>query len=59
MFRKPRTTAERKANQDGWERRKRNYKVLPNTYDDVYAHREKCWKRYRRNQYRTINNTGM
>ena len=52
-LRHPRTTAERRANQEGWERPRRRPHLLPNTYDDIFVHYDKCWKKKRKKQYYT------
>lgn len=50
-YRHPRTQAERRANQEGWERAKRRPHLLPTSYDDKYPTHEKCWKQKRKKQY--------
>ena len=49
--RRPHTTAERRANQDGWCRGKRKPHMLPNTYDDLNATCTNSWKDHRKTQY--------
>jgi len=50
-FRHPRTTQERRFNQEGWERpRRRN---LPNAWDDVHKYSDLSWKNYRKHQSKT------
>ena len=50
-YRHPRTTAERRANQDGWCRARRNSNNLPNTWDDRPTTITKSWKDRRKKQY--------
>lgn len=52
--RRPRTTAERRAAQEGWHRLRRGPSRLPNARDDLIRGRLTCrsWKDYRRTQYR-------
>lgn len=52
-MRHPRTTAERRANQEGWERPRRRPHLLPNTYDDLWVRSNKSWKNKRKTQYHT------
>lgn len=52
-MRHPRTTAERRANQDEWARPKRRPHLLPNTYDDIWVRSSKSWKEKRKKQYYT------
>jgi len=52
-IRHPRTTAERRANQEGWERPRRRPHLLPNTYDDLWVRSDKSWKKKRKKQYHT------
>lgn len=49
--RRPRTTSEARANQDGWCRPGRRYKNLPNSWSSHYLTYEKSWKQKRRTQY--------
>lgn len=54
-YRHPKTTQERRANQernDPLVRRKRAARNLPTVYDDYPIHREKSWKKKRKTQYR-------
>ena len=52
-YRNPRTTAEAKANQEGWGRPRRRPCNLPNAYDDYYPQADrKSWKAKRKTQYR-------
>ena len=51
-YRSPRTTQERRANQEGWERPRRRPHLLPNTYDDIQSTVTKSWKDKRKTQYR-------
>lgn len=53
-YRHPKTTQERRANQDGrWYRGKRGHKVLVNAWDDEpTVTRTKSWKDKRKTQYR-------
>lgn len=53
-MRHPKTTQERRQNQDGWCRPVRGMKRLPNSYDDYWVRAEKCWKSYRTTQYRVL-----
>jgi len=54
-FKKPKTTQERKANQDWPVRGRRSPRQLPDEYDDVHRSniRQRSWKRYRKTQYKT------
>jgi hypothetical protein len=54
-FRHPRTTQERRASQDGYGRPARNLKNLPNSWDDIWAETSRCWKQYRKTQYKVKN----
>ncbi len=54
-YRHPRTTQERRASQDGYGRPRRNLKNLPNSWDDIWAERTRCWKAYRKTQYKVKN----
>ncbi len=49
--RHPGTTQERKANQEGWNRLSRNN--LPDYRDELWRRYQRCWKEYRRTQYKT------
>ena len=51
-YRHPRTRAEARANQEGWERPRRRPRNLPNSYDDRYPQADrKSWKAKRKTQY--------
>lgn len=56
FLRHPRTTSEKRANQDGWCRGKRSTASLPDVYDDICPATDghRSWKRHRRTQYRRI-----
>ena len=49
-LRYPRTTAELRANQEGWERPDRRH--LPTVYDDIWRRAERCWKSQRKTKYK-------
>jgi hypothetical protein len=51
-LRHPKTTKERRENQDGWNRFKRNH--LPQAYDDISRTIQRSWKSHRKNQYHRI-----
>ena len=51
-LRHPRTLQEKKENQDSWGRDKRKPKRLPDLYDDIKKAVQRCWKKYRKTQYR-------
>lgn len=52
-YRHPRTTAEKRANQDGeFVRGRRKPHLLPSSYDDIYVKGTKSWKDKRLTQYR-------
>ena len=51
-YRHPKTTAERRANQEGWERSKRHTNRLVNFWDDTPVLPRKSWKDDRKKQYR-------
>ena len=72
MLRFPKTTQEKRANgkrcANGIEdhgnykvkvRAKRSWKQLPDAWDDLFIHRDKCWKRKRKTQYKKIKNMSM
>jgi hypothetical protein len=50
-YRHIRTTAERKASQEGWSRAKRNHKNLPSDWDDCRIAHTNSWKDKRKTQY--------
>ena len=52
-LRRPKTTAERRANQDGWCRGKRRPCNLANAYDDWPTTTTKSWKDKRKTQHYT------
>lgn len=55
-YRSPKTTQERRwnyAHGKKYVRAKRYGHNLPNSYDDIKIHKDKCWKSKRKNQYRT------
>lgn len=54
-FRHPRTYQESRENQEWDVRPKRKPKNLPSVYDDYHRSdlRDRCWKRFRRTQYKT------
>ena len=52
-YRHPRTTAEKRANQDTeYARSKRNISNLVNAYDDIPVCHQKSWKKTRKKQYK-------
>lgn len=51
-YRVIRTTQERRANQEGWCRGRRKPHRLPNAWNDYPMYAQRCWKKYRRTQYR-------
>lgn len=57
FFRQPRTTQEARASEDTeyahLVRAKRRRNRLPNAWDDIRAHSESNWKRFRLTQYRS------
>lgn len=57
LFRHPRTTQEKRQNQDYREfcRPSRCLKNLPSWYDDFFKHQDRCWKNYRKVQYKIKN----
>ena len=53
-MRYPRTTAEKRANQNGWCRGKRMPNSLPDAYEDIWLYAQKGWKKKgRKKQYYT------
>ena len=54
-MRLPRTTQERRMNQDGWGRPCRNLHNLVNAWDDIWKEYQRSWKEYRKTQYKTKN----
>jgi hypothetical protein len=56
-LRHPRTTQERRASLDGWGRPRRNLANLVEVRDDIWKHwsYQRCWKKYRRTQYKIKN----
>lgn len=51
--RKPRTTQERRANQEKqWRRHKRSTKRLVDAWDDIIVYDQRSWKKHRKKQYR-------
>lgn len=52
--RRPKTTQERRANQDGWCRPSRRPRQLPNAWDDLMRGDidYRSWKYYRKNQWK-------
>jgi hypothetical protein len=60
FLRRPKTTHERRANQE-WRdvefkfcRANRRPKRLPNSWDDIITHSDRCWKSHRKTQYKTV-----
>lgn len=51
-LRNPRTTQERRANQDGYCRGRRSPHRLPSSWDDILVQTERSWKRTRKTQYK-------
>ena len=56
-LRHPKTAQERRASQSGYCRAKRNLYNLPDAWDDILRKDiyDRCWKRYRRTQYKVVN----
>jgi hypothetical protein len=54
ILRHPKTTQERRASFDGYCRAKRNFSNLPDAWDDFWRYGYRCWKRYRKTQYKTV-----
>jgi len=54
-FRHPRTTQERRASQGSFCRARRNLHNLISAWDDISRHLNKCWKSFRKTQYKTKN----
>jgi hypothetical protein len=58
IMRRPRTTQERRANQEWrvvdfkWCRASRHPKRLVDAWDDIMSHHDNCWKSHRLTQYR-------
>lgn len=51
-LRKPRTTQEKRASQDGFARAKRTLKTLIDAWDDNAAGTQRSWKKHRKRQRR-------
>jgi hypothetical protein len=51
-MRRPRTTQERRASLDGWGRPCRNIRNLVEAWDDVWRNFQRCWKEFRKTQYK-------
>ena len=51
-LRHPKTTQERRANQDEWGRARRNKANLVEAWDDVSRLGQRCWKEQRKTQYK-------
>lgn len=51
-LRHPKTTSERRDNQDGWGRPCRNKQNLPNAWDDMPIHHQRTWKKFRKHQWK-------
>ena len=51
-YRRQRSAAEKRANQEGWERPKRRPHLLPDPWDDRPIRYTRCWKDHRKTQYR-------
>lgn len=51
FMRYPKTTQEKRANQEGWHRAKRSPNVLPDAWWDMFVRKDKCWKSTRKTQY--------
>jgi hypothetical protein len=49
-IRRPKTTQERRANQDGYARGKR--RKLPDSWTDINRLSNRCWKGYRTQQWK-------
>jgi len=58
LFRHPRTTQEKRQNQDFREfcRPARRPSNLPDAWEDYFKHQDRCWKNYRKTQYKIKNN---
>jgi hypothetical protein len=60
FLRRPQTTQERRANQEwrdyDWKfcRPARRDKRLPNAWDDIVTHSDRCWKSHRKTQYKIV-----
>ena len=54
MLRHLHTTQERRESLRGYCRAKRNLNNLPNSRDDYWIECDRCWKSYRKTQYRTV-----
>jgi len=59
FLRFPKTTQEKRANgkrcsnnKEYKIRAKRSSRQLPDAYDDLFGHRDKCWKSRRKTQYK-------
>jgi hypothetical protein len=54
IMRKPKTQAERKANQDGCARPSRSPKNLPNAWDDnvIASRSDRNWKKFRKTKWK-------
>jgi hypothetical protein len=52
FMRHPKTTQERRQNQDGWGRPCRSLHSLVNAWDDIWRRNQRCWKKQRKTQYK-------
>ena len=50
-YRSPKTTQEKRANQENWHRGKRSPRKLGDTYWDIPVSQDNCWKTKRKKQY--------
>lgn len=53
MYRRPKTTQEKRHNQENWHRGKRSPSILVDSYDDIRVYEDKSWKSKRKTQYRS------
>lgn len=53
-MRHPKTTQERRQNQDGWSRPARRPHNLPDYRDEFWVRTQKSWKSHRQEQYRAL-----
>lgn len=53
-FRHPKTTQERRANQEGMCRAKRRPANVPSSWEDLAKTSQRSWKCYRKSRYRRI-----
>ena len=52
LMRFPRTTQERRSNQEGWSRPRRRPHRLVHAWDETFRRPQRSWKKHRRHQWK-------